>query len=394
MLFFNELGPFKQRLKNCLIFSIAACALVLIYSLYFYSQTKLKDIAVAYPFFSWDSHLFFPQLNRVNLNPLSLFLKRFIGILPINQIIKIGSITELKNVLASSFNNFIFCLPFIVSGLIFFIYSVSRSNRLMPKIKELFSQHKKFLLLFMIFSIFISFETLLITHWESKAYTMQIPFVLSVYILYLLKITYPHRVVLTTSLIALFLFSITYMHFFGYPFGLIKRYKKFTEPLNIKRAKGILVSPEEKRLYEQLASYLLINLSKQDRMVVLGYYPQIGFLTERKNIFEDEEYMFLRLEDSLGASIKSPKMKLAADVLENRIVSLLKREKPKIIIVMTDASTGDHKFYSLKLKDYIQKNYSLDKIFGPGDIYGLGGFIAWVNAYKLKEGNVHFLSAQ
>ena len=177
------------------------------------------------------------------------------------------------------------------------------------------------------------------------------------------------------------------MHFFGYPYGFIKRYKKFSEPLNLKRAKWILFSPEEKKLYESIASYLLINLKKEDKMVVLGYCPQISFLTERKNIFENEEFIFERLEQSQAAEYKSYRIRLASDLLETKIISNIKKERPKIILVITGNVLGEGEFHSSKVKDYIQKNYSLDKVFGPGDIHGLGGFVAWVKIFYIKGDN-------
>lgn len=83
--------------------------------------------------------------------------------------------------------------------------------------------------------------------------------------------------------ISIVLFYISFLHFFRYPYTMSKRY---TAPLNLSRARGVLVTPTEKELYESLASYLSLNLGREDKILVTRYLPQLSFLSERKDIFE------------------------------------------------------------------------------------------------------------
>jgi len=43
-------------------------------------------------------------------------------------------------------------------------------------------------------------------------------------------------------------------------------------------------------------------------------------------------------------------------------------------------------FLNSRVKNYIEKSYYLDKVFGPADVIGAGGDEGWVNLYRLKAG--------
>ncbi len=216
-----------------------------------------------------------------------------------------------------------------------------------------------------------------------RAYTLQIPFILTVYILYVIKNICSRRRLITMIFIVLFIFYLSFLHFFRYPYSM---FKKYTVPLNLDRAKGILVSPSEKELYESLSSYLSSNFKEEDKMVVVGpkYYPQIGFLTEQKHIFEDEEFIFMKLQAVLDRSFEKEELKPLLSLMEDKIISKMQKEKPKILLIITDERprAKNLQYLSSRIKTYIKKNYSLRKVFGPGDLYGLGGAPAQINLYR------------
>ena len=382
LLLFNELGPLRKRRKDYSIFVIATFSLILVYSLYFYSQTTLKNITITYPYFARDSALFIDSINRITMGVVVLFLKRLIFISPIiRQIIYPTSFTDIKAPFLASSYNFTLDLPFIVSILIFLLYIASKFNKVSPEIKEKIYRDKKFLFLFIIFSILISLEPLIIPHGGSRIFTIQVPFILSVYILYLIKKVYSHRSVITTAFIVLFPFCFTFSNFFYYPYSVIKRY---TKPLNFDRAKGVLVTEEEKELYESLSSYLALNLDKDDKMAVMDYLPQISFLTKQENIFEKDECIFLKLGFVLEILNKKEKMKMLLALFEDKVISKMERERPKVVLGITGESSRDLEFYTSKIKDYIKKNYSLDKVIGSPNIRGSICAPCQLRLYKYK----------
>ncbi len=189
LLVYKQLSSFWKRFKDFLIFSIATVFLPFIYYLYFYFQTSFKGIAIAHPYFAKDSSLFTDLLPRVT-NVLFLLRTRIASLLPIRQIINLSSFSEFKKILIVSFDSFISLLPFVVCGLLLFAFICLRSINERKEIKEKTLQSKKFLLLFGIFSIFISVESTMRTHIYNRAFTIQTPFIITVYLLYYLKTAY------------------------------------------------------------------------------------------------------------------------------------------------------------------------------------------------------------
>jgi 4-amino-4-deoxy-L-arabinose transferase-like glycosyltransferase len=370
-LLFVESGPLLKRLKNYSVFLLTSVSLILPYAVYFYFRTRASNIPVTHSYFAKDSALFVDLLIRIRVGEVFLrFLRRFMGMFPVNQLLNISSFTELKRVFIFSFDNFIFILPFMAAFIIFLSFLVSKPKK------------RGHLLLFAIFSVLIAVESLIITHKLGRAFILQVPFILTAYMLYLIKGRFHRRPAITTSLIILFLFYLSFLHFFRYPYSMIKR---CTQPLNLARAGGILVSPEEKEMYESLSSYLSDNFTKKDKMAVACYYPQFGFLTKQRNIFEDEEWIFAKLSGLSPQAAKSEKKKLALAALEDKIMAKMQREEPKIILAVTDDPFSDFGLRSSRVSAYIEKRYSLDRVFGPADVEGLGGGDRWVKLYKYNR---------
>ncbi|UCB56920.1 MAG: glycosyltransferase family 39 protein [Candidatus Omnitrophota bacterium] len=385
----KDLGLLRRRFKNYSIFVMGVSFLVSIYFIYFYFQTAFRNHVISYPFFARDSLVIIEHIHRMKGYTLSFaaLFERIKSIMPIGGILNAASFNELKQLSVISFDNFIFFLPFLASAVILLIiYRSSKFNMVRAELKEKILQDKKFLWPFVIFSVFISLEGVRIAHVYGRAFTMQVPFILTVYILFLIKTIYFRRSKVSTTFIVLFLFYLSFLHFFRYPYSMIRKY---TKPLNLDRAKGICVTSAEKEFYESLTSYMSANFEKEDKMVVInsGYIPHLSFLTGRTNIFAVNEFMFKKLSDIVNVYDKRKDLKPLLVLLEDKIISRMNKEKPKIILIITDdflRDLQDYRFLSPRIKGYIGKNYSLNKVFGPADVHGLGAFTSWVNLYKME----------
>lgn len=385
----DDLERFFKKIKNFFIFTIGSFIPLLIYLFYFYFQTGFKNLDVDYPPFYQKvlQHLLFGLLIRINLLDTFLWLiHKFINIFPLHDFLSISSFIDFKKLYIAFFDSFIYFIPFIVSFiLILLIYVILKSNKISTEIKEKIYKDKRFLLLFIIFTIFISLESIG-THGGHRPYTIQVPFILLVYILYYIKTVYSHRPANAKILIILFLFFVVFIDFFYYPYSVLKRYKSQTGLLKLDYAKGIIVSPEEKKLYESLTYFLQTNFDKKDKMVIVGYYPQFSFLTKQKNIFEDEEFIFVQLRILFSMSDKNEKIKSVLAMLENKIIFRIEKEKPRILLMIAGDYFYYSKYLSLKIKSYIEKNYTLEKIFGLTDICGMGSpHRGQVELYTLRE---------
>lgn len=376
LLLFDGLIPWRNRLKRCLIFAAAFGFLIFGYALYFYFQTAAKDIQIKHPFLSYDSANYIENVFRMRAGSFSgLLRERFIGILPVAKITSIASLSEFKHLLVASFDNFIFYLPYLICAITFIVLLRSKKTK-----------HSPYLLLFTIFSFFISLEGLHMAHFMHRSFVIQVPFVLMVYLLYLIKVFFSDKGALLRKaggcFIVLFLFYISFLHFFRYPYSMVRKY---TRPLNLERARGILVSANEKELYESLTRYLSANLSRGEKIAVMGYYPQFSFLTKQRNVFTDDEYAFHLLNTWLCSSENYEEFIPVLKQFEDNIIGVMQREKPKIVLVMSGLVFEDIELKSLRVRSYLEENYSLEKTLGPADVFGLGVAQRWLKLYKLIE---------
>ncbi|MBU2541493.1 MAG: glycosyltransferase family 39 protein [Candidatus Omnitrophica bacterium] len=378
ILLYKDLGSLGKRFKDILMFSIAAVFLPLIYSLYFYFQTRLKGIAVAHPYFAKDSSLFADQAPRI-MSIIPRLIERITTLLPIKTIINLTSFTELKKVLIASFDNFIVILPFLTCALLLLVYNRSKFSNQRTEIREEIKKNKRFFLLFGLFSIFISLESLVMSHIYNRSFTIQTPFIVTVYLLYLFKRIHQRKRLFAAILIVLF--SLSFVSFFRYPYS---RLKKNTKILNLERSRGILVTPQEKRMYESLSLYLSDNLKAKDKIAVIGYYPQLSFLTEQENIFAKDDYIFPNLEVLFWRARKTGRAILSGNLLENKIMSMMRTQKPKIVLTINADYLPNFRMISPKIKDYLAENYLLERKFEPAQILGNENEKARVYAYKLN----------
>ncbi len=188
---------------------------------------------------------------------------------------------------------------------------------------------------------------------------------------------------LVTTFIALLLFYLSFLHIFYYAYS---KAKKNTQCLNLGRAKGILLSPREKKLYESLSLYLSVNLRSDNKIAVIGYYPQLSFLSERENIFSRDDYIFTKLDSLLGKAYKFKRPIWVARLLEEKIISLMKTYKPKVVLTVKADYLPDFEVISPKIKNYLEVNYALDQQFGPAPILGRENEnqLARIYSYKSK----------
>jgi len=391
LLFLKELGTQRSRIKNFLIFIFGLACLVFIYLVYFYLETALKNISVAYPFLARNSLIVIEQITNIHFKEYgfkALLFERFHDVLSIAKIIvNVPNVENMKQIIVNFFDGFIFFLPFILSVLFAFIYAFRNRNILSPQAKAKIRLDGKFLLLFVIFAVFISLESLRVFHRYNRAYTIQVSFILLVYVLYFLKSFYFRKHIVLIISITLILFCGSFLHFLRYPYSM---FKKYSQPLVLERAKGVLLTLEEKRLYESLSAYLSGSFKEDDKMAVVGYtgcYSQFSFLAKKRNVFQDDEFIFVKLNDLVELNGRDKNSAVLLPSLENKIISRLVKEKTKIILIVVDdpiLGLKDYKFLSGKVKTFFENNYYLCKTFGPADIQGLGGRIGYVKLYKLK----------
>lgn len=368
------------RFINAIILFIAPAFLFASLFACFYLGDAVKN------FFLESIPLFSPDpvgslYNVGGVGPLTVITRayqRFFGLFAINKIFTSSSFIMFKKAIVDWFDNFIFCLPFLTPLAILIIYN--RFAKTNIEIQKIFKNRGIIILFFIIFSVLISAENLMVSHHGGRAFNIQATFILLCFFFYqLLNSVSKRRKAFVFSLSVLFTLSLSFLHFVRYPWS---RHKKFTEALNLERAQGVLVTPAEKHLYESLSSFLSSNLSKDEKIVILGYNPQFSFLTEQKNVFENEECIFIKLEYLTEVAAKDIGMLSKLKLLEDKIIHKMESEKPKIVLDIV--FEGNKSLYNKLTENYIKKKYVLKKTFGPAEIRGEGSGIGRADLYVLR----------
>jgi hypothetical protein len=380
ILFFTYGGKLRSRIKDYSLFLISTALLPLSFCAYFFSQTGLANITIAHPYISERSALLVDQAPRIK-NLISLIGTRIKSALPLQEIFHPASFAGFKKILVSSFDNLICILPYLVALIILFKFFHLKFIKAMIHSNDVKYHEKKCLFLFTVFSVFISFESLVMTHVYNRAWTVQVPFIIIVYLFYLLNAANKRRKISVSIFTGFFLLYLSFLPVLRYPYANIKKY---TQHLNLKRAGGILVTKGEKELYESLSVYLSDNVNRDRGILVLGYYPQVPFLTEKKEIFEDNVYIFNNFEVLLANPAVSGGEKLLA-AFEEEIISKIEKARPQIILSMSKDYFFDADILSPRIIAYIKDKYSFDRQFGPADVHGRGIDLYQVYAFKIKE---------
>lgn len=381
ILFFTYGGKLRSRIKDYSLFLISTALLPLSFCIYFFSQTGLANIAIAHPYFSQRSALLIDQAPRIK-NLIFLIGTRIKGAFALHEIFNPVSFVGLKKILVNSFDNLICILPYLAALIILFKFFHLKFIKEMIRSNDVKYHEKKCLFLFMVFSVFISFESLVMTHIYNRAWTVQVPFIIIVYLLYLLNAANKRRKIFVNIFTGFFLLYLSFLPVLRYPYANVRKY---TQNLNLERAGGILVTKGEKELYDSLSAYLGDNVNKDRGILVLGYYPQVPFLTEKKEIFEDNVYIFNNFEVLLANQEKSGGGSELRDAFEQEIISKIERARPQIILSISKDYFFDANILSARIIAYIKDRYSFDRQFGPADVHGRGADKYRLYSFKIKE---------
>lgn len=236
-------------------------------------------------------------------------------------------------------------------------------------------------LLFSIYSILISAQSLFYLQQMGRSFTSQVPFLLFVYFLFLLnnKKIYEKARFLRLAAACLtfsFIFSLSFLHFFRYPYS---RHKKYTQSLGLARAKDIKVTLLEKQLYGALNKFLHERTGIDEYIAVMGYFPQFSFLLERKNLFEDIGDVSLKIDSLIRTAGVNLADKAILSKTEGEVIARLESQKPKYLLM--PIKFGREVFWG-SVEGYINKNYIIEQTFGPAEIdINLEGI---VRVYRLK----------
>lgn len=285
--------------------------------------------------------------------------------------------SEWKAAFATSYYRLVLYAPILVTAVILLLNKfIFRKYNLVGKARM------AYLLFFSMFSIFICLQTFLVHGSLGRSFTSQVSFIIIVFFLSLInnKSLYQRAFAIRFVMGALTVFFVLYLsllHFFIYP---VSRARKYNVPLGFARAQTITVTPEEKTLYEALRGYLQNNSTAEEPIAVLGYYPQIAFLLERENIFGDMEDMWIKFMVVADAKVPYPSDMRGADESEKLIIERFIAQKPRIVI---SPVVTERRYIPIKVAEYLNKNYRLEKTLGPADIdiYTPG----IVNVYQLKK---------
>ena len=300
---------------------------------------------------------FLPQLfNHLNY---------FINMIPYEALF---SPSQWKDVLVMSYYRQLLYLPVMVPLVIFLL------NKFVFSEYGLISKtDSRYIVLFTMFSIFISGQSFVVLGLMGRSFTMQVPFLLFVYLLSLInnkKLYDRHKFRRYTVLVlsGFLVFYLSFLHFFRYPYS---RSKTYNVELGLERARHIKVTPEEKTLYESLNKFLDDNLSRPEPIAVIGYYPQFAFLLNRENIFGDIEDVCIKFMSMQESGFYGHEDMENINITENKVLDRLEERKPAFLI---SPVIPERKYLTSKILDYINQHYALEKTFGPAyiDIYTLG----------------------
>lgn len=315
------------------------------------------------PFYVYTS--FAPSLQQ--------FWQNAINIVPYKIFFSPG---QWKPILVSSYYSLVIFSPVLFPALIFLLYMrpAFRKRLVQSGTTDIF-------LLYTLYSIFISGQSVFYLQSMGRSFTMQVAFILITYFLFLVnsKKAYGARKsrVIIISLSALFVLYLSFLHYLRYPYS---RLKYYTRVMDLRRAGDIRVSPREKKLYESLSGLFFRELKGAEQFAVVGYYPQFSFLLERNNIFEANNDMFIKLNTLLGscANIES-NCPEASRIIDEAIARIAQRA-PKFILkpIRLEAVNPLN-----RIDAYISDHYDLYDTLGIADID-----IYWrgiVEVYKIKE---------
>ncbi len=316
-------------------------------------------------FFIYSDRLFLPSLN--------LYWQSLRDILPYRIIF---APFQWKTILVRSHDKLI-----LLSPVIFPLAIVLLNKYIFRKYKLISKKDMAYFSLYTLFTISVSLQSLFTVRHMGRSFTMQVPFIIIVYFLFLVNNRKLYQranlfryavIILSAGLIS----SLSLLHFFRYPYS---RYKKYIVPLELERAKEIRVTYPEKELYESLNTFLSKNTSPDEVIGVLGHCPTLSFLCQRHNILNGEN-ISLKLRYFSKTAKSNPVSQKGLKELEDNLINKLKLKKPRFILEPVEFTK---EYPQTRLNEYVEQAYALEKTLGPAeiDIYSPG----IVRIYRLKE---------
>lgn len=365
---FKKDSALNINLSHIIVLFLGILFILFPFLIYFIMQRSLPQLVEAVlPFgikpssaFYSFSYLSFPNLSR-HWGSIKTILPYQFLFSPMNW----------KTIIVRSCERLLLFSPVIFPVLIFLL------NRLVYRIKkyELIPENAQlFFLLFSLFSVFISAQSLLHLHRLCMSFTIQVPLLLIVYFLFLItsKKIYAGNGYIKYTVFVLtgfFIFSLVFLYFFRIPYA---RYKKYIAPLSIGRAQNIRVTAAEKQLYESL-NMALSKAMPSGPIAVIGYYPQLAFLTQRQNIFGDIEDVFIKLNYLSLQQKNNIEADKELDELEKELISRIGLQGPAYVLKPVEFRVGDIK---TKVDEYVNKKYISAGVFGPAEIdIGVDGVV-------------------
>jgi len=301
------------------------------------------------PFYAYASYL----------PPLQQYWQNFIDIVPYKIIF---SPAQWKAILVYSYYRLIIFSPVLFPALIvlFNLRAVSKRRLVTPGAADIF-------LLYTLYSIFISGQSVFYLQSMGRSFTMQVSFILITYFLFLINSKSAHkgkkyRAFLIIFLSVLFVVYLSFLHYLRYPYS---RLKYYTQNLALERAGDIRVSPREKKLYESLNTLFSRELPINGVIAVIGYYPQFSFLLQQDNIFEPNNDVFIKLNSLLASCANVEKNCPEAVKIIDDVIDRINRSKPEFIL--KPIRLEDRKPFN-RIDGYIKGNYDLYQTLGIADI--------------------------
>lgn len=364
------------KLNHITILTLGILSILIPFLVYFIIQGSLYEFLINITPLGANPASSFYVYSGKPFPTLASYWQSARGILPYRIIF---SPSQWKIILVHSYDRLI-----LFSPLVFPLIIVLLNKYIFRKYNLISKDSIVYFILFTLFSIFISIQSLIFLRQMGRSFTMQVPFILVVYFLSLINDRKLYQKVnffryMTIILSVGFIFYLTFLHFFRYPYS---RYKKYILPLELERAKGIRVTYPEKQFYESMNKFLSENIKANESIAVIGYYPQFSFLCQKRNVFGTEEDVFVKLSylSIMAQSESGPINQKKLKELEDHLIDVLKLEKPKFIL---EPIILMREYLTARLNKYIDEMYVLEKTFGPAeiDIYTPG----IVKVYSSKE---------
>lgn len=217
----------------------------------------------------------------------------------------------------------------------------------------------------------ISFEMLLMPHGMNRAFTSQLSLLLGFAVFYHLWTKRAYQ----TALVCGFALYFSSVGFFYFPIG---KYLQFDTEPDLPRTRGIFLAGPDARFFEELKKTMDFAGSPEEKVSVLGYYPNLAFFSNREDtLAKDYLHQKLHIARTRSRDGKSPYWLNYLKGLESELVDRLETDGAKFFIVPVNDPRHEH--YQNYLDTFFARlntKYELLRTFEKVDPYG-------ANMYKI-----------